>query len=235
VRKADIRGKWALITGASRGVGRQVALGLASHGCHLVLHSRESSHTQGVKAELEGRGVQVQSVAAELSKPKEVDRLTDQALDLSGGIDIVYNNAAVQTPYRSNWLEAPPEDYRASFEVNVVALARICQRLIPGMVARKWGRIVNVSSGIAGQPELMAYAVSKAAVDKFVRDAVCRLEGTGVLMNLLDPGWLRTDMGGPNAPNSVESVLPGALVPVLLDDGTTGQFFRAQDYAGQTL
>jgi len=235
VRKADIRGKWALITGASRGVGRQVALGLASHGCHLVLHSRESAHTQGVRAELEGRAVQVQSVAAELSKPKEVDRLIDQALEISGGIDIVYNNAAVQTPYRSNWLEAPPEDYRASFEVNVVALARICQRLIPGMVARKWGRIVNVSSGIAEQPELMAYAVSKAAVDKFVRDAVCRLEGTGVLMNLLDPGWLRTDMGGPNAPNSVESVLPGALVPVLLDDGTTGQFFRAQDYVGKTL
>jgi 3-oxoacyl-[acyl-carrier protein] reductase len=235
VRKADIRGKWALITGASRGVGRQVALGLASHGCHLVLHSREISHTQGVMAELEGRGVQVQSVAAELSQPKEVDRLIDQALELSGGIDIVYNNAAVQTPYRSSWLETPPEDYRASFEVNVVAPARICQRLIPGMVARKWGRIVNVSSGIAGQPELMAYAASKAAVDKFVRDAVCRLEGTGVLMNLLDPGWLRTDMGGPNAPNSVESVLPGALVPVLLDDGTTGQFFRAQDYAGQEL
>jgi hypothetical protein len=56
-----------------------------------------------------------------------------------------------------------------------------------------------------------------------------------VLINLLDPGWLRTDLGGPNAPGAVESVLPGALVPALLTDGTTGHFFRAQDYAGQDI
>jgi len=235
VRKANIRGKWALVTGASRGVGRQVALGLAQHGCHLVLHSRELPHTEAVAAEVEKLGAKAHRVAAELSDSAQVDRLIDDALRLSGGIDILYNTAAVQSPYRSEWLQAPPEDYRASFEVNVIALARICQRLIPGMVQRKWGRIVNLTSGIADQPELMAYAVSKAAVDKFVHDAVCRLDGTGVLMNLLDPGWLRTDMGGPKAPNSVDSVLPGALVPALLDDGTSGKLFRAQDYAGKTI
>jgi NAD(P)-dependent dehydrogenase (short-subunit alcohol dehydrogenase family) len=103
------------------------------------------------------------------------------------------------------------------------------------MVGRGWGRIINVTSGIADQPELIAYAVSKAAVDKFVYDTVGKLEGTGVLMNLLDPGWLRTDLGGPNAPNSVESVLPGALVPALINDGTAGKLFRAQDYAGTEL
>jgi hypothetical protein len=64
---------------------------------------------------------------------------------------------------------------------------------------------------------------------------VPKLAGSGVQMNLMDPGWLRTDLGGPNAPNDPSSVLPGILVPVLLDDGVSGRFFRAQDYAGLTL
>jgi 3-oxoacyl-[acyl-carrier protein] reductase len=235
VRKADIRGRWALVTGASRGIGREVVSGLADYGCNLVLHSRDLAHTTSLVAELAGRGIEVRAVAGELACSDDVERVITDALRLSGGIDIAYNNAAVMTPHRSDWLSVPAEDFRASFEVNVVALVRICHRLLPGMIARRWGRVVNVTSGIADQPELIAYAISKAAVDKFVRDSVCRLEGTGVLMNLLDPGWLRTDLGGPNAPGAVESVLPGALVPVLIDDGTMGHLFAAQDYVGRTL
>jgi NAD(P)-dependent dehydrogenase (short-subunit alcohol dehydrogenase family) len=68
-----------------------------------------------------------------------------------------------------------------------------------------------------------------------VRDFVPQLAGTGVQMNLLDPGWLRTDLGGPKAPNDPSSVIPGALVPALLDNGESGRFFRAQDYAGLSL
>jgi len=85
------------------------------------------------------------------------------------------------------------------------------------------------------EPNLTPYAISKAAVDKFVRDFVPTLAGTGVQMTLLDPGWLRTDLGGPKAPNDPSSVIPGALVPALLDDGESGRFFRAQDYAGLSL
>lgn len=235
MNKADIRGKWALVTGASRGVGRQVSLGLADYGCNLILHSRDLAHTGTLAAELTAKGVQVHQVAAELSDQSQVDAMLATALSAVPGIDIVYNNAAVMTSYRNDWKHVPAEDFRASFEVNVIALIRICHALIPGMVERGWGRIVNVTSGIQDQPELIAYSISKAAVDKFVTDTASHIKGAGVLINLLDPGWLRTDLGGPHAPNAVESVLPGALVPALLNDGTTGQFFRAQDYAGQTI
>ena len=235
MNKADIGGKWALVTGASRGVGRQVSLGLADYGCNIVLHSRDASHTDSLAAELTAKGVKVRQVAGELSDEAQVDAILKTVLAETPGIDIVYNNAAIMTPYRSDWKVVPADDFRKSFEVNVTALVRICHALIPGMVERKWGRIVNVTSGIQDQPELIAYSISKGAVDKFVTDTAGHLKESGVLMNLLDPGWLRTDLGGPNAPNSVESVLPGALVPALLNDGTAGKLFRAQDYAGQTI
>ncbi len=234
MNKANIKGKWALVTGASRGIGRQVCLGLAEHGCNVVLHSRDTSHTTGLAQELEAMGVQVRQVAAELGDAGQVSQMLAELLT-GPPIDIVYNNAAIMTSYCGDWLTVRAEDLRISFEVNVTALIGICHAFIPGMVERGWGRVVNVTSGIADQPELIAYAISKAAVDKFVYDTVGKLEGTGVLMNLLDPGWLRTDLGGPNAPNSVESVLPGALVPVLIDDKTTGTLFRAQDYTGTEL
>jgi 3-oxoacyl-[acyl-carrier protein] reductase len=231
MKKADIRGKWALVTGASRGIGRQVCMGLSQYGCNLVLHSRDTAHTKSLAAELTAKGVQVRHVAAELSDQDQVDAM----LKNIPAVDILYNNAAVMTPFRNDWQNVPAEDFRKSFEVNVTSLVRICHRLIPGMVQRRWGRIINVTSGIKDQPELIAYAISKAAVDKFVFDTVIRLKDTGVLMNLLDPGWLRTDLGGPKAPNAIESVLPGALVPALIDDGTTGKLFCAQDYAGKTI
>lgn len=231
----EISGKWALVTGASRGIGLHVCRGLASYGCNLVLHSRNEASTASLATELRAGGAQVVQVGAELSDANQVDALVRRLVTEGPPIDILYNNAAIMTPYRSNWLDVPAEDYRASFEVNVIALTRICHGLLPGMIARGWGRVVNVTSGIADNPELIAYAISKAAVDKFVRDSASKLAGTGVAMNLLDPGWLKTDMGGANAPGEVESVLPGALVPALMAEAVSGQLFRAQDWAGKSL
>jgi NAD(P)-dependent dehydrogenase (short-subunit alcohol dehydrogenase family) len=231
----SLKGKWALVTGASRGVGSHISLGLARLGANVVLHGREASNTRTTAGQLEGLGVKVVAVSGELSDQAQVDAMLDEALGKAGQIDILYNNAAIMTPYREDPWNIPAEDFRRSFEVNVISLARICYRLVPPMLARKWGRVVNVTSGIEKQPNLTAYAVSKAAVDKFVRDFAPQLAGTGVQMNLLDPGWLRTDLGGPNAPNAPSSVIPGALVPALLGDGVSGRFFRAQDFAGLTL
>jgi NAD(P)-dependent dehydrogenase (short-subunit alcohol dehydrogenase family) len=227
---SKLSGKKALITGASRGVGRQIALGLAEHGCRLILHGRQAAHCEPLARQLRERGLEVRVVNAELSDAAQVDHMIDELLQDPGGIDILYNNAAIMTPWREAHM-TPAEDYRQSFEVNVVALTRLCDRLLPGMLARGWGRIVNVTSGIENIRELLPYSMSKAAVDRYVRDVSPSLEGTGVIMSLLDPGWLRTDLGGDKAPNAVETCLPGVLVPLLLEDGApSGMFYRAQDY-----
>ena len=230
----SLLGKWSFVTGASRGVGAHLATGLADLGSNLVLHSRDLGHTAGLAEKLRATGVTVVTVAAELSDPAQIDPLLDRVQSVAP-IDILYNNAAIQVPKQAaNW-QTSVDDLRRSLEVNLISLIRICDRLAPPMLERGWGRIINLTSGIADQPEQTAYAVSKAAVDKFVRDFAPKLRGTGVQMNLLDPGWLRTDLGGPNAPGDPASVLPGALVPALLDNGESGRFFRAQDYAGLSL
>jgi NAD(P)-dependent dehydrogenase (short-subunit alcohol dehydrogenase family) len=231
----SLRGKWSLVTGASRGVGCHLSEGLAQLESNVILHSRELSHTRALAIKVGQLGVKVVTVAGELSDQAHVDAMLDAATKQAGQIDIVYNNAAVMTPWKENPWDIPAEDFRTSFEVNVISLARICYRLVPPMLARKWGRVINVTSGITNQPNLTAYAVSKAAVDKFVRDFAPHLAGSGVQMNLLDPGWLRTDLGGPRAPNDPSTVIPGALVPALLDNGESGRLFRAQDYAGLSL
>jgi NAD(P)-dependent dehydrogenase (short-subunit alcohol dehydrogenase family) len=228
----NITNKWALITGASRGVGRQVAMAMAAKGCNLILHGRKIANSDAVKAEISSASpnVKLLQTEAELSDIPQVIKLAAEAQKLSGGLDILYNNAAIMTQYRTDFYSATEEEYILSFKANTIAPITLCNLIIPDMIKRGFGRVVNVTSGIKDEPQLMPYAASKAALDKYVYDMTPKLKGTGVLMNLMDPGWLRTDLGGPNAPNAVESVIPGALVPVLLDDDTCGKFFHAQDY-----
>ncbi|MDG5813557.1 SDR family NAD(P)-dependent oxidoreductase [Chitinispirillales bacterium ANBcel5] len=227
----DIRNKWALITGASRGVGKEVAKAMAQKGCNLIVHSRNTSSTDALAAELSKSGITVHQLSAELEDVTQVRELGEKAQSLSGGLDILYNNAAIMTQYHTDIYGAKEDEFVQSFTINTIAPIILCNMIIPSMVKRGFGRVVNVTSGIQDQPQLMPYAASKAALNKYVYDMAVHLEGSGVLMNLLDPGWLRTDLGGPKAPNAVESVIPGALVPVLLDDTTCGKFFCAQDYA----
>jgi len=103
------------------------------------------------------------------------------------------------------------------------------------MIERGFGRVVNVTSGIKNEPEQAAYSASKAALDKFTKDLSSKLDGTNVMINLADPGWCRTDLGGPNAPNPVESVIPGIVVGAFIDDKKSGRLFPAQAFTGLTL
>jgi NAD(P)-dependent dehydrogenase (short-subunit alcohol dehydrogenase family) len=103
------------------------------------------------------------------------------------------------------------------------------------MIRRGFGRVINISSTIQKRPGEMPYACSKGALNKFVHDLAPSLEGTGVMMSLVCPGYVRSDMGGPNAHHPVESVIPGALLGAVLNGDVNGRWFIAQDYAGLDL
>lgn len=231
----NVKNKWALVTGSSRGVGQQIALGLAQQGVNLVLHSSNVDNQQATKDLIKDYDVQVKSVAGDLADPKSIKSSIEAAESLSGGIDILYNNAAIMTQFIDIY-EAPIEDYQQSFQVNVWAVIQICNYFAPKMVKRGYGRIINTTSGIKQMPSLDAYSISKAALDKYTHDLAFQIAGTGVLANLFDPGWCRTDLGGPDAFNDVKSVLPGALLPAMLgkigDEEPRAMLFAAQDYAG---
>ena len=106
---------------------------------------------------------------------------------------------------------------------------------LPKMIEQGFGRIVNTTSGIDLEPEQAAYSASKAALSKITRDLGRDLEGGDVVVSLTDPGWCRTDLGGPNAPNDPESALPGVVVGVFVEDGKNGRLFAAQDFCGLSL
>ena len=231
----EIKDKWALVTGASRGIGKEIARALSSLGCNLALHSRSVQHTKALAEELSDNGVYAISLEADLSDPAQVTNLLSEVGNTTPQIDILYNNAAIMMPYHEDVWKIPAAEFRTSFEANVISQIELCNALIPSMVERRWGRVINLISGINEQPQLAPYAISKAALRKFVQDFVPVLEGTGVTMNSLDPGWLKTDMGGHDAPNPVDSVLPGALVPALLSHCVSGKEYKAQDYSAMSI
>ena len=111
----------------------------------------------------------------------------------------------------------------------------ICYHFIPKMVERGFGRIVNTSSGINLDPYQAGYSASKAALDKVTRDLGYKYQGTDVVINLADPGWCRTDLGGDQAPNSPESAIPGVVVGAFVDDKKSGRWFAASDFHGMSL
>ncbi len=225
-----LSGKTCLVTGSTRGIGRQIVLGLAAEGAKVLVHGRTLSHTDAVRTLLAARGADVCAVAGDLSVPDEVETLIQTVLEVHGGVDVLYNNAAIQGEWKDLWVTSEA-DWHAVFQVNVFSLVRLATALGSGMKSKGWGRIVNLTSSIQGVPKLAPYSVSKAAVTKFSQDLAVELQGTGVLVNALDPGWLKTDMAGADAEFEVETVLPGALVPALLPfEGPSGQVFRAQDY-----
>jgi len=235
---SSLKGKWALITGASRGIGQQIAIGLAQYGVNLVLHSSNMENQKKTEDLLEKYNIEIVNVAGNLESSEEIVQFIIEAEHKSGGIDILYNNAAIMTS-ETSLFETLQCDYERSFQVNLYSMIQICSYFAQKMKLRGYGRIINVSSGIKDTPFLDAYSVSKAAVDKYTRDLAIELSDTGVLANLLDPGWCRTDLGGESAFNDVTSVLPGVLIPAMLgnesSEGPKGAFFAAQDYADLKL
>lgn len=231
----DVKGKWALITGANRGIGYRIAKFMASYGCNLILHSRSLEHTKSVLEEVKAMGVEAYDIAAELSNPDQVSKMIAEIQEKGTQVDILFNDAAVQIAYRTDYYSTPVEDYAKSFYINTIAPMMLCYAFIPPMIKRGWGRVINTTSGIRNEPEQAGYSASKAALDKVTNDLAGKLDGTDVCINLTDPGWCRTDLGGPNAPNDPDSVIPGICVGAFIDDKKSGRNLGAQGFTGMTL
>ncbi|MBZ9651327.1 SDR family NAD(P)-dependent oxidoreductase [Psychroflexus montanilacus] len=224
----SIKNKNAFITGSSRGIGQQIALGLAEKGCNIIIHGRKRENCYKTLELLKPYEVNTYVVYGELSEEKSIDYVIRQVKNLNISIDILFNNAAIMTNYKEEYWTHSWEEWMQSMKTNVLSVYKICSAFIPSMVEKEFGRVVNLVSGIKDQPELLPYSVSKWAASKITIDLAVKLEGTGVRINSLDPQWIKTDLGGEFADHSVEEILPGALKPVLIDsDGPNGKTFSA--------
>lgn len=231
----DMKGRWAFITGASRGIGYLTALFMAEQGCNLILHSRKKENSVKVLQEVKALGVEAYAVEAELSDLEAVEKMLQEIDALGVRVDVVLNNAGLQIAYRTEYFTTPVSDYTESFKINTIAPAMICYHFMPKMIEYGFGRILNTTSGIRLEPQQAGYSASKAALDKITIDLGSTVQGTDVMINLTDPGWCRTDLGGPHAPNAPESAIPGIVVGAFLEDKKSGRFLGAQHFAGMSL
>ena len=213
-------GRRALVTGANRGIGREACRQLAEAGLDVVLTSRNPE--AGRRA------------AAELGLPWARLDVSDAAsvAECAGDhpeLDVLVNNAGVLLDEAEPALELDEDTLRATFEANFFGAFRACRAWLPGMVDRGYGRVVNVSSGAGSIAEMTSYApaysVSKAALNALTRTLAFDARGD-VKVNTMSPGWVRTDMGGPAAPRSVEEAVDTLVwLGTLPSDGPSGGFF----------
>ena len=187
-------GKVALVTGASRGIGRAVALALAGAGADLVVAARHAQGAQATCREVTALKRRAIGVACDVAKSIEVDELTRQALEAFERIDILVNSAGIV--HRAPVADTADADFERVMAVNLAGPFYLTRRVIPGMVKRGWGRIVNISSisATTGTPLQSAYCASKWGLNGLTKSVAAELEGTGVTVTAVLPGSVDTQM-----------------------------------------
>jgi 3-oxoacyl-[acyl-carrier protein] reductase len=190
-------GRTALITGAGRGIGRAIALGLAADGGRVALLARSLDQLAEVAAAVRAASGTALTVPTDVGDPAAVDEAAAKVLAEFGAVDILVNDAAVVAPLGPT-ASVDADAWAVALAVNVVGPFRLAQALLPGMIARGWGRIANISSGIAAHPAAMigmnAYAASKSALEAHTLNLAAELAGTGVTANVYRPGSVDTAM-----------------------------------------
>lgn len=221
----------ALVTGANRGMGLETCRALAQRGYQVILTSRDQQLGQQATQPFVQQGLSVTSFALDVTNEGSIQHLQRVLEERFGGVDVLVNNAAIYPDKGRSVLEVEPETFHATMETNFYGPLLLCQAWVPGMITRGYGRVVNVSSR-AGQLSAMgdfapAYSASKAALNALTRMVADAARGSNVLVNAVDPGWVRTRMGGPAASRSVEQGADTIVwLATLPDGGPTGGFFH---------
>ena len=232
-----IRDKVALITGASQGLGKALALAYAREGAKLVVNARSEEKLHPVAEEAERLGAEVLALPADVADSESVDRLVSQAVDRFGRIDVLVNNAGLLGP-RVKIEEFPEDEWNKVIDANLTGLFLVSKAAVPHLGPE--ASVINLVSGVSveGRPEWGAYSVSKFGVEGLTQIMAAELEDRGVRVNAVDPGGINTEMRAAaySAEDARSRVAPEDNVDVFLylasdeSKGVTGQRFKAQEF-----
>jgi len=223
--------KIALVTGANRGIGLEACRQLAKLGITVILSSRDSAKGEQAKQQLEKQGINVIFHQLDVTNEDSLKHMETFVREQYGRLDILVNNAGIFPGKMDNALSSTVDTLRAAMETNLYGPFHLCQTFIPMMIKNNYGRIVNMSSGMGQLSDMNggcpAYRTSKTALNALTRLFADELKDTNVLINSMCPGWVRTDMGGPNATRNVEEGADTIIwLATLPDGGPSGGFFR---------
>ena len=221
------------MTGANRGIGLEIARQLAERDNQIILGARNVIQGEAAAKSLSANGAKVFPAELDVTDDASIMRFVTEVSSKFKRLDILVNNAGILIDDSDRPSETTPETVRKTLETNLVGPWRLCQAFLPLMQRNRYGRIVNVSSGagaLSEMPENLyapAYSISKTALNALTIMLASELRGSNILVNAVCPGWVRTDMGGPNAPRSVEEGADTAVwLATLPDGGPTGGFYR---------
>jgi len=184
-------GKTALVTGASGGIGKAIAVNLHSQGAHVILHGTNEGRLAALSAELKDRN---SILPADLSDREAVEAMIPKATELAGGIDILVNNAGIT---RDNlFMRLKDEQWDQVLNVNMTSSMILCRAAIRAMMKARWGRIISISSivGVTGNPGQTNYAASKAGMIGFSKSLAQEVASRGITVNVVAPGFIQTQM-----------------------------------------
>ncbi|OCQ98744.1 short-chain dehydrogenase [Nostoc sp. MBR 210] len=226
--------KIAVVTGGNRGLGFEASRQLAKQGYKVILTSRDEAKGQAAAQKLQAEGLDVIAYPLDVSSDESSQSLAEFIRQQFGKVDALVNNAGIYIDTqagRNSILNTKIDTLHTTIDTNVFGVVRVTQALIPLMKEHNYGRIVNVSSGMGQLTDMEGgspgYRISKTALNAVTRIFASELTGTNILVNSVCPGWVKTDMGGANAPRTPEQGVDTIVwLATLPDDGTTGGFFR---------
>jgi NAD(P)-dependent dehydrogenase (short-subunit alcohol dehydrogenase family) len=224
-------GRVALVTGANRGIGLEIVRQLAAGGLDVILGSRDEGRGRDAAGLLAREGLEVHVRAVDVADDGSVERVRSSVLGEFGRLDVLVNNAGIAIDQGGSAIDVDLDLVRQTLETNTFGAWRMCRAFVPSMRERRYGRVVNVSSGMGSLADMgggwPGYRLSKTALNAVTRMVAAGLRDDNVLVNSACPGWVKTEMGGPGAHRSLSE---GADTPVWLatlpDGGPTGGFFK---------